>query len=160
MPHTAALATTEYRMTIDFIDSFDWGNLSHAYGKALDAPKELLNLIGEDEDDRDDAVYGFLYSSAYHQGTVYSCTPCVMRCVLHIIKTEDISPLETVGKPLIQELLGFLNACAFTWKFEPEIASAAYEGLDIYKVYLTHSDEQTTKHARELLEFCSEYKNS
>ncbi len=147
-------------MTSDFINSFDWVNLSHAYGKALDAPKELLNLIGEDEDDRDDAVYGFLYSSAYHQGTVYSCTPHVMKCILYIIKNEDISSLETVGKPLIQELLGFLNACAFTWKYEPEIASAAYDGLDVYKLYLAHPDEQTKKHAQELLEICKEYRNS
>jgi hypothetical protein len=147
-------------MITDFVNSFDWENLSHAYGKALDVPKELMNLVGEDEDDRDDAVYGFLYSSAYHQGTVYSCTPSVMRCVLYIIKTEDVSSLETIGKPLIQELLGFLNACAFTWKFEPEIASAAYEGLDLYKVYLTHSDALTAKHAQELLDICNAYKNS
>jgi len=147
-------------MTTDFINSFDWGSLNHAYGKAFDAPKELLNLIGDDEDDRDDAVYGFLYSSAYHQGTVYSCTPCVMRCVLYIIKTEDISSIETVGKPLIQELLGFLSACAFTWKFEPEIASATYDGVDIYKDYLAHPDEQTAKHAKELLDICNEHKNS
>lgn len=147
-------------MVTDFIDSFDWGNLNHAYGKALDAPKELIKLIGDDEGDRDDAVYGFLYSSAYHQGTVYSCTPCVMRCVLHIIKNEDISSLCTVGKPLIQELLGFLNACAFTWKFEPEVSSAAYEGLEIYKMYVTHSDERAVKHAQELLDICNEYKNS
>ncbi|WP_299775943.1 hypothetical protein [uncultured Pseudoteredinibacter sp.] len=147
-------------MDMSFIDSIDWGSMQHAYGEASNAPAEIANLLSKDEDKRDDAVYGFLYSSAYHQGTIYSCTPSVMRCVIHIIRNEGITSLETIGKPLIQELLGFLNACAFTWRFEPDIASAAFEGRDLYREYIDHPDRKTSAHAQELLKICEQYENN
>ncbi|WP_444941523.1 hypothetical protein ACJJI3_03555 [Microbulbifer sp. ZKSA004] len=147
-------------MDTSLIDSIDWKNLVHAYGPAIDAPKELANLIGDDEDDRDDAVNGFLYSSAYHQGTVYSCTPSVIRCVIYIIETEDISSLETIGAPLVRELLCFVNICARTWRFVPEIGEAAFVGCNLCKDYLDHADSKTSAYAKELTDFCKVYENS
>jgi len=142
------------------IDSINWEGLQHAYGKALDAPRELANLVGENEDKRDDAVNGFLYSSAYHQGSVFSCTPSVMQCVIAIIKYEDISNLETIGAPLIRELLCFLSICAITWKSEPEIGKVAFSGRNLYSEYLNHPDDKTANYAKELLDFCCTYENS
>ncbi|MGL6162552.1 hypothetical protein [Microbulbifer sp.] len=147
-------------MDTSLIDSIDWQNLEHAYGPAIDAPKELANLVSGDEDDRDDAVNGFLYSSAYHQGTVYSCTASVVRCVIHIIKNEDVYSFETIGAPLIRELLCFISICAHTWRFEPETGAAAFEGCDVYKDYLDHPDSKTAGYAKELTDFCSTYENS
>ena len=147
-------------MDTTLINSIDWESLNHAYGKATNGPKELVNLLSENEDDRDDAVNDFLYSSAYHQGTVYSCTPSVMRCVIHIIKHEDITTLETIGAPLIRELFHFLSICGINWKTHPKIAEALYEGRKIYKEYLSFSDPNTVNSAKELINFCNEYASS
>lgn len=146
-------------MDTNLIDSIEWGCLEHAYGPAIDTPKELANLIGDNEDDRDDAVNGFLYSSAYHQGTVYSCTPSVIRCVIYIIENEDISALKTIGAPLIRELLRFISICSVTWRFVPEIGEAAFLGYRTYLQYLDHPDSKTADYAKELVEFCKAYEN-
>ena len=147
-------------MDTTLIDSIDWDNLSHAYGVASDAPSELKNLLSNNQDARENAVYGFLYSSAYHKGDVYSCTPDVILCVLHIIKNEDIDSLEVISSPLIRELMGFISACARTWKFEPKIGKAVYTGKELYGNYLEHTDEATSEHARNLVKICDDYEKA
>ena len=141
-------------MESKMISSVPWNALEHAHGSAQNAPQAFDDLLGLDEDARDDAVNEFLLSSAYHQSTTYSCTPYVVRCVLHIIENEDISNLETIGAPLIRELLGFIKACTHSAKTDSKLRAEILDGLNCYKSHLEYPDSKTAKISQELVGFC------
>lgn len=143
-------------MDIEIINSIPWESLEHAYGSAKNAPQAFDDLLGDDENAREDAVNEFLFSSALHQYTTYSCTPYVVRCVLDIIRNSDIKDLESIGSPLIRELLGFINACTQSAKSDIKLRSEILDGVDCYRGHLEHPDRKTAKAASELLNFCDE----
>ncbi|MFF4922473.1 HEAT repeat domain-containing protein [Kitasatospora sp. NPDC001261] len=55
------------------LDSVDWSSMGHAYGPADEVPLWLEQMASPDPDVRERAFSRF-YSSAHHQGDVYSCT--------------------------------------------------------------------------------------
>ncbi|UJR84619.1 hypothetical protein [Sandaracinus amylolyticus] len=57
----------------DELDAIDWAALEHAYGRADDVPKLLLDLRSDDPATRDRARY-WLGGTIVHQGTLYSAT--------------------------------------------------------------------------------------
>jgi hypothetical protein len=57
----------------EHLDAIDWATLSHAYGSAEDVPTLIRNLSAPDPDTRDRALSD-LFSTIWHQGTVYSAS--------------------------------------------------------------------------------------
>jgi hypothetical protein len=57
----------------EHLDAIDWATLSHAYGSAEDVPALIRNLSARDPDTRDRALSD-LFSTIWHQGTVYSAS--------------------------------------------------------------------------------------
>lgn len=53
--------------------AFDWENYHHAFGKADDAPDQLLALLAQDLKSREGA-WEWMWSNLCHQGTRYSAT--------------------------------------------------------------------------------------
>ncbi|MEU3571905.1 HEAT repeat domain-containing protein [Kitasatospora sp. NPDC036755] len=58
---------------LDGVDLVDWSSMGHAYGPADEVPLWLEQMASPDPDVREGAFSRF-YSSAHHQGDVYSCT--------------------------------------------------------------------------------------
>ncbi|MFE2912463.1 HEAT repeat domain-containing protein [Kitasatospora indigofera] len=58
---------------LEGLDLVDWSSMGHAYGPADDVPRWLEQMASPDPEIREKAFSSF-YSSAHHQGGVYSCT--------------------------------------------------------------------------------------
>jgi hypothetical protein len=58
---------------LDGLDDVDWAGLTHAYGSATDTP-ELLRQAGSADREAASQALSDLYSSIFHQGTVYEAT--------------------------------------------------------------------------------------
>lgn len=58
---------------INNLEGVDWSSMGHAYGPADEVPLWLAQMASPDPDVRERAFSSF-YSSAHHQGDVYSCT--------------------------------------------------------------------------------------
>ncbi|MFQ3226626.1 MAG: hypothetical protein ACI8RW_000002 [Porticoccaceae bacterium] len=137
-------------MDMPTIDSIPWSSLEHAYGSAADASKYLHDLAHGNEDEIDEAVYGFLHSSACHQYTTYSSTPYVVRYVINLL-SSDLLLIEQTS-----EILGFIYACTFSAKDKELLKSEIVNGSACFKKYLKHSDPKVVENAKKLLVFCGE----
>ena len=135
-------------MDTSFINSIVWGELEHAYGSAQDSPHHLMNLIKGDEDEIDEAVFGFLHSSACHQYSTYSSTPFIVRSVVSILNLKYFEIEQT------SEILGFIHACTHSAKEKIELRKEIINGSECFKKYLKHSDPKVVKNAKELITFC------
>ncbi|HCN30883.1 MAG TPA: hypothetical protein DIT64_19615, partial [Verrucomicrobiales bacterium] len=113
-PDSLLLHSAARRDAFTFIDYLPWDQVHHAYGQAIDARSELRRLISDDEDERMDAICGFLYSSAFHQYTIYPATPFAMLSVLRILDLPDVPDLSSGmrDRPMAFELLHFIRICA------------------------------------------------
>lgn len=139
------------------VDSIPWGRLSHAYGPATDAPQWIRALDSEDADQRSEAVYHFLLSSAFHQYTLYSVTPHVIPFVIEALRDRTLSsrPVMKDGGPVMKEgLLGFLRGCARVSQLTDDVGRAIVPGRDVYASYVDDPGLRTRDHAAKLLAFC------
>jgi len=146
----------------NFIDSLPWSEVAHAYGVATDAPGQLRCLISADVDEREDAVHGFLYSSIFHQYSLYSATPFVMLSVLKILEWHDI-PKQAGGTcigSIAYELLHFIRICAecgqrsvqgLPHPSSPTIENVVRSGLETYRKYASHEEAVVRAEADALL---------
>ena len=137
-------------MDFTIIDSIPWAELKNAYGSADSAPQSLRALISNNEDDVDEAIYGFLHSEACHQYTTYSCTPYVVKCVLLILEHKEFSESE------LAEILGFIRACTNSAKENEMLRNEILAGRECFQKYLKKPGRPRIESAK-LLEFCSEY---
>jgi len=142
---------------LQFIDSMPWAKVSHAYGPANDAPHEIKRLMSDDVEDRMDAICGFLYSSAFHQYSIYTATPLVMRCVAKLLGLPKL-PNEPsgMGQPMAYELLHFVRICAERGQTAmegkpnadaPTIEEAASEVRCVLDGYLRHPEIKVREEA-------------
>ena len=137
------------------IHSVDWHNLSHAYGSAEDLPPHLCNLFRNvDEEEVWEAVYHALHSCACHQGTTYSCTSYVVKCVLFLISEQE------VGFGRMADVLCFIAACKYGALNDKDLMREMLSGQKVYESYSDHTDEGVVKWANELIGFCDEYSAS
>jgi hypothetical protein len=68
----------------------NWSLLEHAYGKASDIPELISQLISfPDESNYENEPWFTLWSSLYHQGSIYSAS---FAAVPEIVKFISISP--------------------------------------------------------------------
>ncbi|MGW2939570.1 hypothetical protein ACWDA7_49655 [Streptomyces sp. NPDC001156] len=102
----------------------DWDGLDHAYGRALDAPGQLLALIGDDSQAQSRAV-GYLDAAMLHQGSVFSATGPFIRLVAAVLAdpatavvVDDILPWDPGPRPLRAALLDYLTEFAQACRLE------------------------------------------
>lgn len=121
--------------------------------------------MSDDVEDRMDAICGFLYSSAFHQYSIYTATPLVIRCVAKLLADPKL-PNEPsgMGQPMAYELLHFVRICAERGQIAieggpkldtPTIEEAASEVRCVLDRYLTHPENKVREEAlllSELLE--------
>lgn len=74
------------------LDQIPWSTLEHAYGNAGDIPDILRTLVSGDPDQREWAQ-DMLDMGPFHQGSLYSCTPYVVRVLLQIAEDGDAADL-------------------------------------------------------------------
>ncbi|MBT2229394.1 hypothetical protein [Nonomuraea sp. NEAU-A123] len=113
----------------------DWDGLDHAYGRASDAPGQVLALIGDDPQAQSGAV-GYLDAVMLHQGSVYSATGPFVRFVAAVLAdpatdavVEDVLPWDAEPRPLRAALLEYLALFAEACRLEvsdEELLSDAY----------------------------------
>jgi HEAT repeat protein len=70
------------------IHNIPWSDLKHAYGNADDVPGLLMDLVHEDEDARQSAIYK-LFGSVWHQGTIYEATSYVVPYLVKLLKSSQ-----------------------------------------------------------------------
>lgn len=132
---------------LEFIDSLPWKEVTHAYGNAGDAPSELRRLLSDDEDERMDAICGFLLSSVFHQYSIYPATPYAMVSVIRILESGEINTLDSgMGDSMTSQLLHFIRICAERGQasiegkpdpFAPTIEEATTSGSQFYEMMTT-----------------------
>jgi hypothetical protein len=146
----------------NFIDSLPWSEVAHAYGVATEAPSQLRCLISADVEEREEAVIDFLYSSVFHQYSLYSATPFVMQSVLKLLEWQDMPQQagSTCVGSIAYELLHFIRMCAECGQRSvegvlhpaaPIIEDVARSGLDTYRRYATHEEANVRAEANALL---------
>jgi hypothetical protein len=139
-----------------YFDQFPWGEVDHAYGVATDSPYYLMELIinHEDEDNRENAVYDFLYARPWHQWDVYSSTPYAASCVIYIIKNVDVSDLSIDETSLLYHLFSFLNICTHGAKSFEALKKVIIDDEPLYQSFVNHPEKLVREQVSELLSFC------
>ncbi len=69
------------------LNSVNWAEFEHAYGTAEDVPAMIRKLLSEDEEERQIAQE-MLYIGPFHQETVTSCLPYVVRFLIELLGNE------------------------------------------------------------------------
>nr|WP_263430056.1 HEAT repeat domain-containing protein [Nannocystis pusilla] len=122
------------------LDAIDWKSLRHAYGEASDVPKLIRALVSDHPGKREGALDA-LFSTIWHQGTVYSASPAAVPFLVELLEADAQEDL-----PAILELLAHL---ATGTPDEDEdapsnVATAAREavarGLPVYVRRLGHPE--------------------
>lgn len=150
------------------LDDIPWGRFHHAYGRAADAPKWVRALDSENEEDRTEAINYFLWSCAFHQYTLYTATPLVIRFVIEALNSSTLAERDDgMGHPMKQELIQFLRSCADRgqrsvsrrrwWPSPktPTVEEAILAGRSLYERYAGDTNEQVQSNAKWLLSFCN-----
>ena|GEM_PF-6087281 len=95
---------------LDDLDRIPWSTLEHAYGDAGDIPNLLRAMVSSDSDERAWAE-DMLDMGPFHQGSLYGCTPYVVRVLLQLVQEEKTPEtawiLEYVSQIVDAALLSF-----------------------------------------------------
>jgi hypothetical protein len=75
--------------TLDDLDKVDWTSVSHAYGLATDVPDTLRKLTSPDDEILDEALE-HLFSSIWHQDTVYSATAFAVTFLVQLLTEAKV----------------------------------------------------------------------
>ena len=154
------------------LDEIPWGRLHHAYDRATDAPRWIRALDSENEDDRMEAINHFLWGCAFHQYTLYTSTPVVIRFVVEALNSSTLAERDDgMGHPMKQELMQFLRSCAERgqrgvqkrrwWPSPktPTVDEATIAGRPLYERYASDTNDQVKANATWLLAFCNAHSN-
>lgn len=148
----------------DVLDLMPWERLSHAYGPATDAPKWIRCLDSDNGDDRAEAVCHFLWSSVFHQYTLYTATPFAIQFVIEALHSPKLAERDDgLGSPMKRELIHFVRQCAHVGQRgihgepdprDPTVESAVLSGGYVYEEYINDPDDRVRSDANWLWEFC------
>lgn len=143
--------------------SIPWDELRHAYGIAADAPRWIEDLASADSEQRLEAINEFLYSSVYHQSSLYSATPFAIAMVLQLLRDPEIAGRSNRwGSSMKADLLHFIRICCDSGDkidLHPTgrtVAEEALEGEACYPGYVSDPDPKVAKDAKWLVQFCEE----
>jgi hypothetical protein len=76
-------------LILEKLDTIHWHELSHAYGAADDVP-QLLRDIASPKEKKRARAYRKLYSTLYHQGTVYQASAYAVPFLIELLKDEHV----------------------------------------------------------------------
>lgn len=102
---------------LESLDDIPWSSLEHAYGDAGDIPNLLRALNSSDPDQREWAQE-MLDMGPFHQGSLYSCTPFVVRVLLQLAQENDAADL-----PWIVRYVSRVLASALWWLSDSEVTA-------------------------------------
>ncbi len=115
------------------LDQIPWSTLEHAYGDAGDIPHLIRALVSTDPKEREWAQEKLEWGP-YHQGSIYSCTPFVVRFLLEIVQEHDAP-----DKPWILRYVSWVLDSALsvlhgseTLSLDPEVAIAEQVVFEIH----------------------------
>ncbi|HEX2348340.1 MAG TPA: hypothetical protein VHI51_07890 [Ktedonobacterales bacterium] len=107
----------------DELDQVPWSTLEHAYGDAGDIPDLIRALVSSDPDEREQAQ-DMLDMGPFHQESLYSCTPFVVRCLMQLAQEPDM-----YDKPWLLQYISRVLASALYHLPDPEMLVLAPEEL-------------------------------
>jgi len=152
------------RELLAFVDSLPWSEVAHAYGDSHDAPKELRRLLSDDEDERFDAICGFLLGAIVHQHTIYPATPLVMQSVIKILECGRVNVWSSgFGDSMASQLLSFLSQCMQSGQgsmcgnphpYFPTVESIVEQKVALFHAFAKHEDVEVRAEAQLLLKWC------
>jgi hypothetical protein len=73
---------------LERLETIGWASLSHAYGSAQDLPEMIRNLRSPDTETRDQTLDD-LFSTIWHQGTVYSASAPAVPFLIALARDRD-----------------------------------------------------------------------
>ncbi|SEN23226.1 hypothetical protein [Nonomuraea pusilla] len=97
---------------LDGVHDVDWASLDHAYGSAEDVPQALRDAVGPAPEPAA-AAMEHLFSSVYHQGTLYSATPWTVPFLARLAADP--------GTPRRVSLVSLLGAIAATGDADAQV---------------------------------------
>ncbi|WP_038166238.1 hypothetical protein [Verrucomicrobium sp. BvORR106] len=143
------------------LDKIPWASLRHAYGAATDAPTWIRALDSKKEEDRTEAICHFLWSSVFHQHTLYSATPYVIPFVIEALGCLELADRDNgLGKPMKHEMMKYLRCCAKAGEPEgisagaPTVENAIRDGRETFLAYRDDPDQILRDTTQWLLKFC------
>lgn len=87
---------------LERLDTVDWADLTHAYGRADDVPGQIRSLSSAEPDVREKALHA-LYGNIFHQGTRYEASSYAVPFLVELLADQA-----TPDRPAILELLAHL----------------------------------------------------
>jgi hypothetical protein len=107
----AALREPDLLFEVDGLEEIPWHTYSHAYGIAIDIPRDLRRLASSDAMIREKALWE-LGGSIYHQGTIYSATAVAVPFLIQLITDQRL--------PARAEICNFLVEIAESSAIHPD----------------------------------------
>lgn len=94
---------------LEGLTDIKWEELEHAYGDASDVPNLIQELLSEDPDVRDQALWS-LYGNIFHQGTRYEATTYAIPFIFEIIRAPKTEEKVDLVKFTVDLALGYPEA--------------------------------------------------
>ena len=91
------------------LDGIAWGDLGHAYGSAEDVPRQLRDLLSEDDRIRAKALWS-LYGNIFHQGTRYEATRYAVPFLARMVRDGSTRGRDKIVMLLASIAIGYDEA--------------------------------------------------
>ena len=88
------------------LDTIDWADLTHAYGRAKDVPDQIRALRSPDPGIRDKALHS-LYGNIFHQGTRFEASAYAVPFLLELVADPETPDRVAVLGLLTQLAIGY-----------------------------------------------------
>jgi hypothetical protein len=133
------------------LDEIPWSTLEHAYGDAGDIPNLIRTLVSSNPDEREWAQ-DMLDMGPFHQGSLYSCTPFVVRFLLQQVQERDAP-----DKPWMLQYVSRVLASALYFLAGPDDISDSEDGaLDVDMAIAEQVVAEIRPHLLHLMRFLEE----
>jgi hypothetical protein len=108
---------------LDSLDRIPWSTLEHAYGDAGDIPNLIRALVSSDLDQREWAQE-MLDMGPFHQGSLYSCTPFVVRVLLQLVQEKDVADPSWILQYVARVLAAAISFLPISEPLTPDLEEA------------------------------------
>lgn len=107
-------------MALETLESVPWDDLHHAYGPAGDVPETLRALVGNDAEERSQAL-NELCGNIFHQGTRYEATPYAIPFLVKFASDPDVPGRADILTLLANLALGYPDDVHLPWGVDPDM---------------------------------------
>jgi hypothetical protein len=101
-------ATKGTNLMLETLDTIDWTNLEHAYGRASDVPETLRMLASPDPKIREKGYYT-VYGNIFHQGTRYEATAYAVPFLYEMLREPNTPERGQLVSLLVSLAMGYEN---------------------------------------------------